>query len=139
MNLPLKLLTPTAKVPTRAHPDDAGLDLYADSITSLSEGVLQYGTGVAVAIPPGYVGFVLARSSIRSTPQALTNAVGTIDKYTGEIFVTMDSPRGPGPAYTIGDRLAQLVVVPALHVTPAVVDELPQTARGANGHGSSGK
>lgn len=139
MNLPIKLLTPTAKTPTRAHPDDAGLDLYADSIMSLSEGVMQYGTGVAVAIPAGYVGFVLARSSIRSTPQALTNGVGTIDKYTGEVFVTMDSTRGPGQVYAVGDRIAQLVIVPALHVATEVVAELPETARGANGHGSSGK
>jgi dUTP pyrophosphatase len=143
-----KKMHPDAKPPTRAHPTDAGLDLYACEATYIPEyKAVKYDTGIAVAIPEGYVGLLFPRSSICKTRQRLVNSVGVIDSsFRGTIGIVMED-RFSGvqdphtvdymPHYQIGDKLAQLVVVPCL--TSAIeVDELSDTARGQGGFGSSG-
>ena len=141
MTLNIQRLHPDAILPIRAHPDDAGLDLYAAEqigIPVLGRNLVN--TGIAVAIPPGHVGYITPRSGLaHSNGITVLNAPGTIDAgYTGEIRVNLIN-HGQAPyVITPGQRIAQLVISPI--ATPAVeeVDELPDTARGANGHGSSG-
>lgn len=87
MHVQIKRLYKDAKLPTYAHVTDAGLDLYAHSMEYDNDGNLVYGTGVAVAIPEGYVGLVFPRSSIASKCLTLRNCVGVIDSgYRGEIL-----------------------------------------------------
>ena len=141
MKLRIQRLHPDAILPTRAHDTDAGLDLYAAvqvGIPVLGRNLIR--TGIAVAIPPGHVGYITPRSGLANA-HGLTvlNAPGTIDPgYTGEIRVNLVN-HGQAPyVVTQGQRIAQLVIQPI--ITPAVeeVDELPNTQRGTNGHGSSG-
>jgi len=142
MRLPFRRLDPTAPLPEYAHPGDAGLDLRAnvDAVVGPGERALVP-TGLAVAIPDGHAGLVLPRSGLASR-QGLTlaNAPGLIDAgYRGEIVcavVNLD----PGQPVKIarGDRIAQLVVVPFAVTEPEAVDELPESARGSGGFGSTG-
>ena len=130
MTLNIQRLHADAVLPTRAHEHDAGLDLYA------AEQV-----GIAVAIPPGHVGYITPRSGLaHSNGITVLNAPGTVDSgYTGEIRVNLIN-HGQAPyVITPGQRIAQLVIQPI--ITPEIVEvtELPDTARGTNGHGSTGK
>lgn len=142
MTLNIQRLHADAVLPTRAHENDAGLDLYAAvqvGIPVLGRNLV--GTGIAVAIPPGHVGYITPRSGLaHSNGITVLNAPGTIDAgYTGEIRVNLIN-HGQAPyVITPGQRIAQLVIHPI--ATPNVVEvtELPDTARGANGHGSTGK
>lgn len=142
MTLNIQRLHPDAVLPTRAHENDAGLDLYADEQVGIPVlGRNLVGTGIAVAIPPGHVGYITPRSGLaHSHGITVLNAPGTVDSgYTGEIKVNLIN-HGQAPyVITPGQRIAQLVIHRI--VTPEIeeVDELPHTARGANGHGSSGK
>jgi dUTP pyrophosphatase len=142
MTLRVRRLDPRATLPTRAYPGDAGLDLYA-----LEEGVLAPGeresvrTGIAVEIPEGQAGLVLARSGLAARHGiALVNAPGLIDSgYRGEVRVLLLNTDRVAP-FTIspGDRIAQLVLVTV--ETPPVeeVEELAVSERGSGGFGSSG-
>lgn len=127
--------------PTKAHPDDAGFDLYAShSITIPSMGNTLVDTGVAIALPPGMVADIRSRSGLAYKNQVFVlNAPGTIDPgYTGPIKANlMNLGRKP---YTIqkGERVAQLVFIQTAPVHLQPVDELPTTARGQAGHGSTG-
>lgn len=87
LQVQIKRLYPDAEMPTYAHESDAGIDLYAHSMTK-QDGIATYRTGIAVAIPEGYVGLIFPRSSIAYTPLALSNCVGVIDSgYRGEIIL----------------------------------------------------
>jgi dUTP pyrophosphatase len=136
------LLNDTAKPPIRAHQHDAGFNLYANrAIHPPDADPLDhvFGTGVAVLIPPGYVGIVAARSSIRNTRYLLANGVGIVDAgYTGEIQVSLRELPRTSRVYQLGDHIAQLIVMPLPEVTYTLVSEFPPTSRGANGHGSTG-
>ncbi len=121
MTLRVRRLDPRATLPTRAYPGDAGLDLYA-----LEEGVLAPGerasvrTGIAVEIPDGEAGLVLARSGLAARHGiALVNAPGLIDSgYRGEIRVLLlNTDRAAPFTISAGDRIAQLVLV-AVHTPP---------------------
>lgn len=137
LNIKLKRLTPTAKIPTKAHATDAGYDLYASSC-HYDNGLIVYGTGVAVEIPQGYVGLVFPRSSIANTHLMLSNSVGVIDSgYRGEIMAKFR--KGGTRGYIVGDRIAQLIIMPYPEVTFEEVDELSDSDRGTGGYGSSGK
>ena len=137
MNLNIKLKE-GAKMPTKAHANDAGFDLYCDSI-SWDNGRMICGTGVHAQIPEGFVGLVTPRSSIRSTAHMMANSVGVIDAgYIGEISVTF-RVSGTGRMYEIGERVAQLLVIEIPEVSLTQVENLEQTERGEGGHGSSGK
>lgn len=137
LNIKIKRLSPKAQLPTKAHATDAGYDLYASSC-HYEDGMLHYGTGVAVEIPAGYVGLVFPRSSIANTHLTLSNSVGVIDSgYRGEIKAKFR--KGGTRGYNVGDRIAQLIIIPYPEVTFVEVDELSDSDRGIGGYGSSGK
>ena len=143
MELRLTRLSPQAVVPTRAHDDDAGLDLHAAQQARLEPGErTSVGTGLAVAIPPGHAGLVLPRSGLAAKHGiALVNAPGLIDAgYRGELRVLLLNTDADN-AFEIapGDRIAQLVIAPVALLEPVEVDSLDDTARGVGGFGSSGR
>jgi dUTP pyrophosphatase len=137
-SLQIMRLSPEATLPTRAHVDDAGLDIYGmeDIILAPGQGRLAK-TGIALAIPSGFVGLVTDRSSMGK--KGIKTAGGIIDAgYRGEIGVILWNISGEEIRIGRGERIAQLLVIPI--ATPAVqeVSSLDQTARGAKGFGSSG-
>ena len=140
MEIRVKKLNEEAVIPQYAKQGDAGLDLTAISRKMGPEGYIEYGTGLAVEIPAGFVGLVFPRSSISKVNMSLTNAVGVIDSgYRGEIlFRFKPSSTGRG-MYNIGDRVGQLVIMPYPQVTLVESDELSDTVRGATGFGSTGR
>ena len=142
MTLKVLRLDARARLPTRAYPGDAGLDLYA-----LENGALEPGarasirTGIAVEIPDGRAGLVLPRSGLAAKHDiALVNAPGLIDAgYRGEVRVLLlNTDQNATFAISAGDRIAQLVLVEVQ--TPAVVEvgDLALSERGAGGFGSTG-
>lgn len=138
--LKFKRLSQAAVIPTRANLWDAGLDLIATRVINDKLEQIIFGTDLAVEIPDGYVGLIFPRSSIRKTDYMLANSVGVIDSgYRGEIQVTFNRITFEYGEYSIGDKIAQLVVVPVLILNPTEVTELSSSDRGENGHGSSGK
>ena len=152
MKIQFKKLVPEAQKPKFGKPGDAGADLVATSLdgsrAARGDGnQIVYGTGLAVEIPEGMVGLVFPRSSIRDKRLSMANSVGVIDSgYRGEIMVTFnltipytDNPWKDDKIYQIGDRIAQLVIMPVPLVQYAEVDELSETQRGEKGHGSTGK
>ena len=143
MELPVIKLKDNAVVPTRAHPGDAGLDLYSTEIAHLGPGERwSVGTGIALEIPEGHAGLVLPRSGLaREHGIALVNAPGLIDAgYRGEVRVLL---LNTDPAETVrieaGARIAQLVVTPVAIADAVEVPELSDSARGDGGFGSSGR
>lgn len=135
-------LDPNLPVPDYAHHGDAGLDLYAAQPVTLQpfERALVP-TGIALAIPEGYAGFVQPRSGLAITQGlALVNSPGLIDShYRGEIKVIAIN-LDPSATITIakGDKIAQLVVQPVIRATLVPVDALDETERGEGGFGSTG-
>ena len=144
MELRFQRLSDAARLPTRAHEGDAGLDLYAAEATTIpaAGGRADVGIGLAVEIPPGHAGLVLPRSgSARRHGITLTNAPGLIDAgYRGELRVLLLNT-DPAEAFevAVGDRVAQLVVVDVPAIEPAEADELADSERGHGGFGSSGR
>lgn len=131
-----------AVLPKYAKPGDAGMDLTATSKRWSDE--MQcwiYGTGLAVEIPEGFVGLLFPRSSIRKYGLILTNSVGVIDSgYRGQIMFTYRPAMASGNAiYNVGDKIGQLVILPYPTIEPVEAEELSETERGVNGHGSTGK
>ena len=136
------LLTAAGEAPRYALPGDAGADLTAAEDVELAPFQRALvGTGVAVAIPEGYAGFVHPRSGLaHRLGLSMVNAPGTIDAgYRGEIKVNLIN-LDPTTAITLrrGDRIAQLVVQPVVRARFVPVEQLPESARGAGGHGSTG-
>jgi deoxyuridine 5'-triphosphate nucleotidohydrolase len=129
--------------PARAHADDAGLDLVAREDVTLRAGggPVVVPTGVAVAIPPGHCGLVCPRSGLAARHGiGVLNGPGVIDAgYRGEVCVVLHSVGPDEVRIRRGDRIAQLVVVPVAAPALAFVDELPTSARAANGFGSTGR
>jgi dUTP pyrophosphatase len=142
MSLRVRRLDPEARLPTRAHDGDAGLDLYALHGATLAPGArASLGTGIAVEIPPGRAGLVLPRSGLAARHGiALVNAPGLIDSgYRGELRVLLlNTDRSDACEIHPGDRIAQLVLVAVEAPGVVVVDELELSERGAGGFGSSG-
>lgn len=140
--LPVKLLYPEARIPSRASEHAAGLDLYAAWVSGCGSRMLEVGTGIAVAIPEGYAGFIFPRSSITATSLRLANCVGVIDSdYRGEIkfrFDDLDYNDSERP-YEVGDRVGQLILMPVPRFEPIAVESLPETIRGNGGYGSTGR
>ena len=133
------LLDEGAKMPTRGHPYDAGLDLYA-----MHDGYVRcnshrtFDTGVHVEIPEGYVGFIKSKSGLMVNHGITTD--GTIDShYTGSIRVCLFNHGGSKYEVKAGDKIAQLVIVPCLLPKLELVDSLDETDRGDNGFGSTGR
>lgn len=143
MKLPIRMLDPDLPLPRYASRGDAGLDLVAAEDVSLQPGE-RYAvpTGIAVAIPDGYAGFVHARSG-RALKEglALANAPGLIDSgYRGEIKVIVVNLDSSSPVdIKRGDKVAQLVLQRVETVELVAVEELPDSERGAGGFGSTGR
>src|ERR1700748_1772404 len=143
MDLSVIKLKENAVIPTRAHPGDAGLDLYSTEIAHLGPGERwSVGTGIALEIPEGHAGLILPRSGLaREHGIALVNSPGLIDAgYRGEIPVLL---LNTDPAETVrieaGARIAQLVVPPVAAAEPVEATALGESARGDGGFGSTGR
>jgi len=138
----LRQLVPDLPLPSYAHTGDAGADLVAARDVELPPGGWQpVPTGMAVALPPGYVGLVHPRSGLAARlGVTVLNAPGTIDAgYRGEIMVILVNHDRANPVkISRGDRIAQLVVQRVERADFYVVDELPDSSRGTGGHGSTG-
>ena len=143
MHLPTRHLDPALPLPSYARDDDAGADLRATTTVTLAPGERALvPTGVAVAIPTGYAGFLHPRSGLAARlGLSIINTPGTIDAgYRGEIKVPLvNHDRDETIVVRRGDRIAQLVVQPVTRVVFDVVDELPDSTRGAGGFGSTGR
>lgn len=129
-------------VPAYAHPGDAGADLVSTEAVRLEPGQRALvGTGVRIALPDGYVAFVVPRSGLAAKHGiTIVNAPGTVDAgYRGEIKVSLLNTDA-AEAYEIapGDRIAQMVIMPVPRVSFLPVDELPESTRGEGGFGSTG-
>ena len=142
MTLRVARLDARARLPTRAHEGDAGLDLYALEDRVLAPGErAAVATGIAVEIPRGQAGLVLPRSGLAARHGiSVVNAPGLIDAgYRGEIRVLLlNTDRENAFEITAGARIAQLVLVRVELPTPLEVEVLGETVRGAGGFGSSG-
>ncbi|MCV2488081.1 dUTP diphosphatase [Geodermatophilus sp. YIM 151500] len=142
LDVPVRLTSPAGAAPRYALPGDAGADLtLAEDVVLAPLQRALVGTGVAVAIPEGYAGFVHPRSGLAHRfGLSLVNAPGTIDAgYRGEIKVNLVNLDPTTPiALKRGDRIAQLVVQPVVRARFVPVDELPASERGSGGHGSTG-
>ena len=132
-----------ALAPARPRPGDAGYDLHAAEAATLDPGTrASVGTGLAIALPEGQAGLVLPRSGLALRHGiALVNAPGLIDPdYRGEVRVLMlNTDRREPYAVEIGDRIAQLLLVPFALPEPREEEALEETGRGGGGFGSSGR
>jgi len=130
-----------AVVPSRAYDGDAGLDLTSCEYVVLEPGErATVGTGLAVAVPDGYAGFVQPRSGLASRHGiTIVNAPGLVDSgYRGEVRVVLLNTDAHEPfVVEPGMRIAQLVVIPVASAEPVDVEELPESERGVRGFGSS--
>ena len=130
-----------AVVPSYAKQGDAGLDLTAISevIDQTGDyGYIEYGTGLAIEIPEGYVGLLFPRSSISKTGMILANSVGVVDSgYRGEIKFRFKYISGTAK-YNVGERVGQLVILPYPQIELVEVDDLESTERGEGSFGSTG-
>ena len=136
-------LSAEAQPPTRAHPGDAGCDLYAAEAARLEPGErASVGTGIAVEIPEGSAGLVLPRSGLAAKHGiSVVNAPGLIDAgYRGEVRVLLlNTDREEAFEVSPGDRIAQLVIVEIGDADPIEAESLAESVRGEGGFGSSGR
>jgi dUTP pyrophosphatase len=154
MKVKIQKISPLAKIPSYAKEGDAGMDVIATSIISDTPTQITYGLGIALEIPNGFVGLVFPRSSIRKTGLQLSNSVGVIDSgYRGELQATFNKVFGgegmydemkvnqmqPNDYYKIGDRVAQIMIIPFPPIEFEQVTQLSETERGEGGFGSTGK
>jgi dUTP pyrophosphatase len=141
MKVRVKKLNENAVIPSYAKDGDAGMDLVATRIISNTTFDVSYGTDLAMEIPNGFVGLVFPRSSIRKYELALSNSVGVIDSgYRGELQATFKKTNGlDSLAYKVGDRIAQIMIIPYPPIEFDEVAELSDTERGEGGFGSTGK
>ncbi len=140
MQVNIKKLHSNAVIPVYSKDGDAGLDLVATEIINEDPFQITYGTGLAMEIPYGFVGLVFPRSSIRKTDLSLTNCVGVIDSgYRGELQATFRKEKGVvSKKYGIGDRIAQIIIIPYPPIEFNEVTELSNTERGEGRFGSTG-
>lgn len=139
MQVKVQQLHPDAVIPTYAHTSDAGLDLTAISKEEDDHGNVVYGTGLAFAIPDGYVGLLYPRSSNAKKGLLLCNSVGVVDSgYRGEVFLKFKKIGDSDNSYNIGERIAQLVIMPYPKIELIATDSLDESERGAGGFGSTG-
>ena len=141
IELPIQRLRPDAVVPARAYSGDAGLDLSSCERVDLAPGERALvPTGLAVAIPEGYAGFVQPRSGLAAKHGiSIVNTPGLVDSgYRGELLVNLVNTDKSEPfVVEAGMRIAQLVILPIPELELVEVDELPQSERGVRGFGSS--
>jgi dUTP pyrophosphatase len=135
-------LDPGLPLPAYQRPGDAGLDLHAAADVTIAPGErVVIGTGIAIAIPEGYVGLATPRSGLAArSGLSIVNAPGVVDSgYRGEVKLILIN-HDPSQAIEIrrGERISQLVIVPFATAEFVERDELPATERGSGGHGSTG-
>jgi dUTP pyrophosphatase len=135
----VKKLHENAVIPSYSKPGDAGMDLTITEIKENNFRQISYGFGVAMEIPFGYVGLVFPRSSVKNQDLLLSNCVGVIDSgYRGEIQSTFKKTDPSEKFYNVGDRGAQIIILPYPQVFMVESDELSDTERGTGGFGSTG-
>jgi dUTP pyrophosphatase len=143
MKVRIKKLNENAVIPSYAKEGDAGMDLVATSIISTTSTQITYGIGLALEIPKGFVGLIFPRSSVRKTRLMLSNCVGVIDSgYRGELQATFNKINNDSVSendYKVGDRIAQIMIIPHPSIEFEEADELSDTERGEGGFGSTGK
>lgn len=136
-----KKLYPEAQMPTYAHPGDAGMDLYASkeaTVWAYHRAIIS--TGIAMEIPRGYFGMIRPRSGLAVKHGITATSSGVIDSgYRGEIKVLLHNLGTQDYDIAVGDRIAQLLILPVLHAILEETDELSTSYRGQAGHGSTGK
>lgn len=144
MRINIKRLNDKAVIPTRAHETDAGVDLYAaidKPIEITPHSTVKIGTGIAVELPEGTFGAIVARSGL-ATKKGLrpANCIGICDQqYRGEYIVALHNDSELTQSVEPGERIAQLIVIPYLKVDFDEVQELNETERGDSGFGDSGR
>ena len=138
----MEVLISAGEVPQYAHPGDAGADLTAAEAVVLEPGQrATVGTGVSIALPDGYVAFVVPRSGLAMKHGiTIVNSPGTVDAgYRGEIRITLlNTDSSEAYPVAVGDRIAQLIVMPVSRARFVPVETLPGSHRGAGGFGSTG-
>ncbi|MCU1481230.1 MAG: dUTP diphosphatase [Subtercola sp.] len=138
----VEVLIKAEQIPSYAHPGDAGADLRSTESLILQPGErYTIGTGVSIALPDGYVAFIVPRSGLASKHGiTIVNSPGTVDAgYRGEIRVTLLNTDTSVPYdIAVGDRIAQMIVMPVTRATFVPVEVLPGSARGEGGFGSTG-
>ena len=143
MKVRIKKLNENAVIPSYAKDGDAGMDLVATSIISENDTQITYGIGLALEIPNGFVGLIFPRSSVRKTRLMLSNCVGVVDSgYRGELQATFNKINQNSIAendYKVGDRVAQIMIIPHPPIEFKEVNDLSETERGEGGFGSTGK
>ena len=137
----VKKLDPNAVIPSYSKIGDAGMDLTITKEIENTSFSVSYGFGIAMEIPKGYVGLVFPRSSVRNQDLILSNCVGVIDSgYRGEIQATFKKTNGlDSLKYNVGERGAQIIILPYPQVFMTEVPELSDSERGEGGFGSTGK
>ena len=150
MKVKVKKLNENAVIPSYAKNGDAGLDLTATSKFLDYHGNICYGIGLAFEIPQGYVGLVFPRSSVSKKQLNLANAVAVIDSgYRGEVVMKFKpslaldrrrcaTVRLTYGTYNVGDRVAQMIIMPYPYIEFEETDELSKTERNDGGYGSTG-
>lgn len=141
MEVKIKKLDDKAVIPSYAHNHDGAMDLTATSM-NITDKYIEYGTGLAMEIPAGFVGLIFPRSSISKKDLTLANSVGVIDaQYRGEIKLRFrdDSVGLFFDYYGVGDRIGQIMIIPRPSVSFKEVEELEYTTRGSGGWGSTGQ
>lgn len=136
----VKKLHENAVIPSYSKDGDAGMDLTITREIENTSFSVSYGFGIAMEIPRGYVGLVFPRSSVRNQDLILSNCVGVIDSgYRGEIQATFKKTNGlDSMKYKVGDRGAQIIILPYPQIKMIESDELSNTERGEGGFGSTG-
>ncbi|HOT34673.1 MAG: dUTP diphosphatase [Microbacteriaceae bacterium] len=138
----VEVLISSPVVPVYAHPGDAGADLMAAEAFVLTPGArATVPTGVSIALPDGYVAFVVPRSGLAAKHGiTIVNSPGTVDAgYRGEIRVTVLNTDAEQPfSIEVGDRIAQLIIMPVARARFVPVTTLPGSHRGESGFGSTG-
>jgi dUTP pyrophosphatase len=137
----VKKLVPEAVVPSYSKVGDAGMDLTITREIENTSFSVSYGFGIAMEIPKGYFGLVFPRSSVRNQDLILSNCVGVIDSgYRGELQATFKKTQGlDSIKYKVGERGAQIIILPYPTIYMTEVPELSDTERGTGGFGSTGK
>jgi dUTP pyrophosphatase len=162
LQVKIKRLHPDSVIPTYAKDGDAGMDLVATTkskAVNTGKAYNEYGTGLSVEIPVGYVGLIFPRSSISNAPFTLSNCVGVVDSgYRGEIklrftttgnaaflvsdqlkSITYEEVYGElADGYNVGDKIGQLIIMPYPRIVFTEVQDLAGTERGEGGFGSTG-
>lgn len=140
MELKVKKLHPDAKLPTYAHHNDAGFDLYAiESVTIPAGERVLVGTGIAIEIPDGYVGLIWDKSGLSNT-HGLKTLGGVVDAgYRGEIKAGVVNLSDESYTITVGHKVAQMLIQKVEHAEIREATELSDAVRGEGGFGSTGK